>query len=256
MDRDPTTRFSSRAGDYARYRPLYPPQLVGVIAEETGLTPDWVVADVGSGTGRSAQPFLDNGNTVFGVEPDAAMRRAAEALLHDRTAFRSVAGRAESTGLDAGSVDLVVAGQAFHWFDASRARIEFRRILRPPGPVVLLWNTRQTSSTPFLRAYESLLLAYGTDYARVRHDRRGAEVLESFFDGAYRRRVLPNEQALDLAAVRGRLASTSYVPGRGEPGHEPMMARLGEIVEAHAVEGIVHMIYDLEVYCGRVGAGG
>ena len=90
---------------------------------------------MGSGTGILSELLLKNGNTVFGVEPNAAMRSAGEHLLQDYLKFTSVDGSAEKTTLPAGSVDLITAGQAFHWFDGPAARKEFVRILKPQGVV-------------------------------------------------------------------------------------------------------------------------
>jgi SAM-dependent methyltransferase len=123
----PTERFSDRVADYARFRAGYPPGVLEVLRRETGLAPHHVVADLGSGTGLSARLFLEDGNVVLGVEPNAAMRQAAERLLAGWPGFRSVAGTAEATTLDAGSVDLVVAAQAFHWFDPDATRAEVVR---------------------------------------------------------------------------------------------------------------------------------
>ena len=111
--------------------------------------------------------FLQNGNRVFGIEPNPEMRSAGERLLAEYEGFTSMAGSAEQSQLPDSSVDLVAAGQAFHWFDRQRARAEFQRILKPGGWVVILWNNRLTDTTPFLRAYENLLLSCGTDYAQI-----------------------------------------------------------------------------------------
>src|SRR5579883_857084 len=119
---DPTQRFSNRVDNYIAYRPSYPPAVLDLLNQECGLTPAWIVADVGSGPGNLTRLFLDNGNPVFGVEPNREMREAGERLLHSYPRFVSVAGTAEVTTLADASVDLVVAGQAFHWFDGPRAR--------------------------------------------------------------------------------------------------------------------------------------
>ncbi len=81
---DPTRRFSARVADYVKYRPNYPQRVVELCGTSMGLTPASVVADIGSGTGISAELFLKNGNTVYGVEPNPDMRSAAEQLDHGR----------------------------------------------------------------------------------------------------------------------------------------------------------------------------
>ena len=110
-------RFTSRVETYAKYRPGYPVEIIDLLKRECGLTPESIVADIGSGTGKSSEPFLAHGNVVFGVEPNAAMRDVAERLFRDQPRFRSIKGSAESTTLPDSSVDLITAGQAFHWFD-------------------------------------------------------------------------------------------------------------------------------------------
>ncbi|HSH75785.1 MAG TPA: class I SAM-dependent methyltransferase, partial [Longimicrobiales bacterium] len=125
--------------------------VLGLLRDEIGLEPRWVVADVGSGTGIATELFLRHGNTVFAVEPNEAMRRAAERRLGGHPGFRSVSGAAERTGLPPGTLDLVVAAQAFHWFDAEAAREEFARVLRKPRRLALIWNTRDKEATAFLR---------------------------------------------------------------------------------------------------------
>jgi SAM-dependent methyltransferase len=251
MTGDPKERFSDRVENYVRYRPSYPESLPRVLEEETGLDPSWVVADVGSGTGISTVPFLEYGCTVFAVEPNAEMREAAEHLLAGRPAFRSVAGSAEATGLDAESVDLVTAGQAFHWFEPAASREEFRRILREPKWVSLFWNARRTHGNDFLREYEELLERFGTDYEAVRHDAQ-RDRIEAFFGGDFELRVEPNEQILTGVGLRGRVLSSSYVPAPGHPDFEPMLAAIDELFERHALEGAVRLAYDTEIYVGRL----
>src|ERR1700681_2154275 len=131
--KDATQRFSSRVDDYVRFRPGYPPEIIGLLKKECGLTPDRVIADIASGTGIFTQMLLENGNRVFGVEPNDEMRRAGERFLGRYSRFTSVAGTAEATTLPDHGVDLITAAQAAHWFDRGKARREFIRILKPGG---------------------------------------------------------------------------------------------------------------------------
>jgi SAM-dependent methyltransferase len=249
-----TQRFSSRVADYVAYRPAYPKPLIDVLHRECGLTAEWVVADIGSGPGNLSRLFLDNGNRVLGVEPNREMREAGELLLHDNPRFLSVVGTAKNTTLPDGSADLVVAGQAFHWFDREEARPEFRRILRPPRWVALVWNERREGGTPFLDAYEDLLREYGTDYAAVRQaNATDSAALAPFFgaDG-YAVESFDNEQRFDFAGLRGRLLSSSYSPEAGHPRHDEMLRDLETLFDAQQAEGTVTLHYDTRMYYGRL----
>ena len=248
---DATQRFSDRVADYAAHRPRYPAEAYDFLRERVGLRRGSVVADVGSGTGIFCGPLLEMGCVVYGVEPNDAMRREAERTVGPRyPSFHSAPGTAEATTLPDQSVDLVVAAQAFHWFDPVKAAAECRRILRPGAPAATVWNKRDTDTSPFLRDYEALLNEFGTDYAAVRHDRNESARLAQFFSRGYERVVFPNAQRLDLAGMRGRLLSSSYTPATGDPRRAPMLAALDRVFERHQRDGTVSIDYETELYLG------
>ena len=253
MSEDSTTRFSTRVSDYVKYRPGYPPGLLGLLESECGLGPASEVADVGSGTGLLSELFLRAGNRVYGVEPNREMREAGEQMLAAYPNFVSVDGRAEATTLADACVDFVVAGQAFHWFNPASARQEFLRILRPDGWVVLAWNDRRTQGTPFLEDYERLLMDYGTDYREVSAKYMEETSLSTLYGGAeVRHATFDNEQVFDFEGLRGRLASSSYAPQPGHPKHEPMMRELEAVFHRHERGGRVVVGYDTKVFYGRL----
>lgn len=249
MHLDPTSRFSRRADVYAQGRPGYPPEIVDVIVKGLGLSAGGVVADLGSGTGRSCEPFLQAGLAVVGVEPNVEMRAAGDRALARFPAFRSVDGTAEATGLPESSVDLVIAAQAFHWFDPVAAGAEARRILRRPGRAALIWNDRRETGSPFAEGYELLLRRFGTDYLEIRDRYEHEPSIERFFGRAgWRVAVVPNPVSLDYQTLAARLASASYVPGTGEPGHAAMMDALRELFDATEDAGRVVMDHDTRVF--------
>ena len=251
---DPTQRFSGRVENYVRYRPGYPPGVVRLLGREYGLTNDSAIADVGSGTGLLSRLFLENGNRVFGVEPNPEMRLAGERLLAGYAGFSSVPATAEATTLPDSGVDFVTAGQAFHWFDPGPTREEFSRILRPGGRVVLIWNARRKERTGFLEAYERILETYGTDYSEVEHGRRGSpEEVRAFFDPEpVETATFDNAQAFDLDGIKGRALSSSYVPAEGDPGYREMLEELERIFRVHQRDGTVTVEYDTRLYIGRL----
>lgn len=250
---DPLTRFSNRADNYVRFRPGYPTDLIDILKSDCGLSEASVIADVGSGTGILSELFLRNGNSVFAIEPNAAMRNAAESLLGGYERFKSIDGTAEATTLESGSVDFVTAAQAFHWFDRLTTRKEFGRVLKPAGWVVLIWNERRLDSTAFLRAYEDLLLRYGTDYEKVRHERVADEIAEFFSPESFKLLTLENTQHFDFDSLKGRLLSSSYAPEKDHPNFAPMLDKLEAIFDANHKDGSVSFEYDTKIYYGHLG---
>jgi SAM-dependent methyltransferase len=250
---DSTSRFTDRVEDYVRWRPGYPPAVLDALRSDLGLVPEHVIADVGSGTGLLSRMFVENGNVVYGVEPNRAMAAVAEAELSASGRFRSAPGRAEATGLADCSVDLVTAGQAFHWFSVAESRAEFQRILRPGGGVALVWNLRRLDSTPFLREYEAFLHRWSTDYREVSAGYGNEEALRAFFGGAgWREHRFDSAQHFDLEGLRGRLLSSSYTPKVGDPRREQMLAALPELFAAHEGGGKVAFEYDTRLFSGRL----
>ena len=245
-------RFSNRVENYVKYRPNYPGEVLHLFIDEMNLRKDSVVADIGAGTGISARLFLENGNQVFGVEPNEAMRRAAEEFLKDFSNFRSIDGTAENTSLEKRSVDFIVAAQAFHWFDKMKTREEFKRILKADGFVVLMWNERQLEATAFLKDYENLLIEFGTDYEAVRHENITKETLQDFFQTDFRQAIFQNSQTVDFDGLRGRMLSSSYIPSAENPRFSEMLKNLESLFAEHAKNGKIDILYDTNVFYGQI----
>jgi ubiquinone/menaquinone biosynthesis C-methylase UbiE len=249
--KDATQRFSSRVENYVRYRPGYPCEVLELLKNESGLTPDSVIADIASGTGIFTKMLVENGNRVFAVEPNSNMRRAGEQFLASYSRFTSVAGTAEGTTLADHSVDFITAAQAAHWFNPEKTRREFIRILKPGGWLVLLWNDRRMNSTEFQRQYEKLLRTYGTDYEDVRQQGMTLAI-DGFFGHAFRTRQFEYKQTFDYAGIEGRLLSSSYVPQQDHPKHDPMLRELRRIFDEHHANGRISFDYDTRVYYGHL----
>ena len=113
-------KFTPRVMYYEKYRPSYPTDLLWLMEKEIGFEVSNNVADIGSGTGILSKLFVQNGNIVFGVEPNDAMRAVAEEKFRDSFNFISINGTAENTKLEDSSIDVIVSGQAFHWFDMQK----------------------------------------------------------------------------------------------------------------------------------------
>ncbi len=247
-----TERFSTKVENYLKYRPHYPPAVLDLLRLELGLTAAWTVADVGSGTGFSAELFLANGNTVYGVEPNGPMRAAGESYLANYASFVSVAGTAEATTLPDRSVDLILAGQAMHWFDLPKAHAEFQRILRGERWMALMWNSRDEGDA-LQQDYERVILRFGSDYLESAHTKLEDSDIEAFYGPqGCKKATFRNTQMMDLQSFTGRVLSSSYMPSPGDPNYEPMIAALGELFLKYQVDGHIAFNYHTDVYYGRL----
>jgi ubiquinone/menaquinone biosynthesis C-methylase UbiE len=249
----PTERFSETVQDYLQYRPSYPPEVLQVLIAECDLTKDTVIADVGSGTGFLAKLFLAHGNTVYGVEPNKEMRLAAESYLAAYPNFHSVDGAAEVTTLLNNSIDFITVGTAFHWFDAEKTKHEFKRILKPSGWVLLIWNVRNMQQSKLLQDYEKMLLTYCADYKQERAQQFDVAVLEKFFNPyVMQTKSFINRQQFNWNGLKGRLLSTSYTLRASDDHYEEMLDELKLIFDRHQQNGIVDFLYDTKLYYGKL----
>jgi len=246
-------RFTETVENYVKYRPSYPSEIYLFLVQHCGLTQEKVIADVGSGTGFLSQLFLEQGHTVYGVEPNQAMRVAGENYLARYPDFHSINGFAEATTLEGASVDWVVVGTAFHWFDARKAKMEFKRILRSPGFVLLIWNVRDKEKSAFLRDYEMLISTYSKDYKHSPAQSFDETATAEFFKpypmetAAYR-----NQQQFDWEGLKGRLLSTSYSLRETDSEYSQMLHHLRKIFEQHQRNGLVEFLYSCRLYYGRI----
>ncbi len=244
-------RFSSRVENYIKYRPHYPKEITRFLHNECGLNTKSVIADVGSGPGISSENFIAAGNIVYAVEPNDDMRKAAEEIFADSDNFISINGTAEATTLENSSVDFVISGQAFHWFDKVKCKTEFRRILKKDGYAVLMWNEK-TESNEFMRSYYDLIRKFGTDYEKINHGNVDDIIIGKFFSPlSFKTKIFSHKHPLDYDGLEGRLLSSSYIPLEGK-GFDIMIKELKDIFAANNNNGIVDMDYETILYYGKL----
>ncbi len=251
---DPTRKFTDRATHYAAHRPSYAPEAIdellrglpGVEADEAGVlgTRGMPAADVGAGTGISSRLLAGRGCRVFAVEPNEAMRRAAEP--HPGVEF--VEGTAEATGLPDRDAVLVCCAQAFHWFDREPALTEFRRIATAPGRIGLVWNIRDPDDA-FMQEYNALIVRHAVApiASPWANDLDAADVLRRHI-GEPRAASFENADRLSFDQSAGRALSASYAPNQGYA-KETFIAELAALFEKHAgPDGRVTWAYRTETY--------
>ncbi len=246
-----TERFSDRVENYVNFRPSYPAELIALLAEQCHLSQDTVIADVGAGTGKLTELLLPTNSAVYAIEPNTEMREAAENLLKQNNNFMSMAGDSAATGLANDSVDLIVAAQAFHWFEPAPTRQEFARILKPAGYVGLIWNERDTRSG-FQQAYDKMLSNYCEEYSKVNHRNISLSAIQQFFN--------PNEfttysfaysQDFNIDGFLGRMYSSSYTPAQGTDAYAVLNNAARQLFQQHAVDNRIEFTYQTNLYLSK-----
>jgi len=160
-----TPDFGLTAGDYARHRAGFPASFFAGIEDFGVGRRGQTLVDLGTGTGTLARGFARRGCRVIALDPSAPMLEQARAL--DAAEGLTVdyrLGRAEETGLDAASAEVVTAGQCWHWFDRPRAAAEVARILRDDGTLVIAHFDWIPLAGNLVQATEALIEAHNPDW--------------------------------------------------------------------------------------------
>lgn len=245
--------FSAKVADYAASRPDYPAALFEALHRVCGLADGSVVIDVGAGTGLLTRGLLDAGYTVTAVEPNEAMRAAADRQLGHHPRYRGIPGTAETMGLAPASAALIAAAQAFHWFDIERARREFLRVLRPEGQVALIWNDRRHGD-PLHAALDDLFAEFGGAKrgALLAHEERH-DVPRFFGTGPATQYTWPHTHLLDEDGLLSLVFSRSYMPDRGSAAGQSAAVHVRAIFRRFAGNGGLPVHYTTVAIVGRPG---
>ncbi len=240
---NPRSRFSDRAADYVKYRPSYPAAAIDTILEGLGAAGELVAADIGAGTGISSRLLAERGLRVLAIEPNAAMRQAAD--LHPLMQFCE--GTAEATNLPDASVDLVACFQAFHWFDPEPSLLEFHRILKLSGRLAVVWNDRDRHDE-FTQSYSSLVRKASNNHPAESRLVSVGPLLASCHFPHVRCHTFTYRQKLDLDGLIGRAQSVSYIPRSGLA-HQQLVSDLKQLHKrAGDDRGLVYLVYRTSVY--------
>ncbi|MGB3293922.1 MAG: class I SAM-dependent methyltransferase [Phormidesmis sp.] len=243
--------FSSKVTDYVTSRPDYPEPLFEQLRTAGNLQSGSLIADIGAGTGLLTQGLLQHGYRVVAVEPNAAMRNAADALLGQFSNYRSVGGAAESTPLDSSTIDLITVAQAFHWFDPEQTKLECLRVLRPEGKVALIWNDR-VCSDPLQVAIEEVFAEYGGRKRALLVAHNQQRDVSSFFGAAVLAHFsYPHKHSLDEAGLVGLAFSRSYMPDRSASAGQQAVERIHQIFQQFSASERVEVRYITTVFIGR-----
>lgn len=245
-------KFSGKGNVYAKGRPGYPDELFEALEARGVLTGSMVAADIGAGTGIFTELLARHAARVLAVEPNDDMRSQAALALKDAANVTLLAGTAEHTGVADGSVQLVCAAQAFHWFDRGAFLAECRRMLTPDGYVMLVWNDRDFSSG-VLKANAEVNRRFCPGF---HGSSNGMDMtvggLRDFFHGKIEEMQFAHDYLYDREMFLTRNLSSSYTPKEGEAGYTEYVAALGDVFDRFSEDGHVRYPYVTKCFLGKV----
>ena len=249
--------FEGLSEGYQLYRPDYPAALFDHARRYLAGGAGGIMADIGAGTGISTRAWrqaLGPDWTIIGVEPNAEMRAQAMAATEPARRIGYRAGAAEALPFTDGSLDLVTAAQAAHWFDRPRFFAEAGRVLKPGGLLVFLNNNRDWRGDRFLAAYESLIEAsspsYRRDYRAVDFQ---AELGRVLWADHVERHVVEWRRPISPVDFIGLALSSSNVRHAAESvGRDLFLAKLNVLISgALRADGLLHIAYASEIVLAR-----
>lgn len=235
-------KFTGKADVYDKYRPSYPAELVDRLYEKTGAA---AVADIGAGTGIFTQCLCAKPWRVTAVEPNEDMLRKLRGRLPGAEAVNAAA---EDTGLDVGSVGLVTAATAFHWFDKEKFREECRRILTPGGYLALIWNNHLDS--PLMGERDRVFIKY-CGMCNSTAGFIGEDFWDKYFS-SMERYHFDNPVYMDRERFLGYCLSHSYSLKRGDENYGEFVSELERVFSGFQEDGRVEVLFGTDCYLGQL----
>lgn len=240
--------FSSKARIYAKYRWRYAPQAIQTIFDQTKITKDSCVADIGAGTGILTREFVGKVGQVFAIEPNPEMRAIAIKDLGSFPTCQVIGGRAEATTLQDHAVDLVIAGQSVHWFEPKTARQEFYRILRPRGWLAFCRN--YGTDLELGEALKEVYLHEGNTYQRMVGKHNPA--IFYYKEGDYLQMEFPFKSHLRWDEFVGALSTASYAPDVDSALYKQFERRSRRVFDDFNDGGYIEVNGKTELYLGQI----
>jgi SAM-dependent methyltransferase len=167
----------------------------------------------------------------------------------------AVAATAEAIPLRSECAGVATAAQAFHWFEPGKAVPEMRRVVRPDGRVVLVWNFRD-ETVEWVRQLSAII---GSEDAMVAtiggQDEFEMEIRSQLLEGGHfgsvEHKVFPHDQQIDEEGLLGLVRSRSYVAILPDPEKEQLLARVRRLCSEHPAlvgRATFHMPYRTRVF--------
>lgn len=247
--------FNSKALLYAKNRPSYSNHIMNYLSQYLNLREIHLGADVGAGTGQMTKILADNFNTVYAIEPNLAMLNECKKQLfsYNNIIYKNCS--ADNINLTNHSLDYITVAQAFHLFYNKETYTEFKRILKPDGKLIIIYNMKNHQSGLFLEN-EKVLLQYCPLYNREFHatEFNKRTFINFFSEYSYDFCVFNNDNTeyLDCETFINRTLSSSYSITSEHPFYEAYIHDLKEVFNRFVINDKIKMELSSVIYSGTL----
>ena len=246
-------KFISLAEIYDNYRPHYDPKLFDYLTLKSVNPVTKPVVDIGAGTGILTEDLREHPTcTVTAIEPNYDMRRILVSKFSEDSNVTVLDTTAENTGLADNSVDFIIVGHAFHWFDVPAFKRECQSVLHDNGEVCLVWNSR-LEDNPLAQDSMELFRKYCPNFSGFRGGVEAGEKYADEFFMQYSVKKIDAPTYFDLPMFIGRNLSMSYAPKCGEENYKPFIDGLVDLFIKHSnPNGTITVENEVVCYLGFV----
>ena len=251
MSFDNINKFNKMQNDYSKYRPNYSNEAIEYILNLQNVDNEFKVADIGAGTGKLSLPFVKRGLKLYGIEPNKDMYEKLLENMKEYSDFFGILGYSEKTYLDNKSIDLIVVGQAFHWFNIDEFKIECKRVLKDDSYIAILYNNGDYSKEVINKIHE-LSRRYCPEYKGSSGGLYNNEDIFNNFFKEYNKIIFKNDYKLTLDQFIGLNFSASYAPKENEENHDIYLSKLEEVFNTYQEDGYLTMPNNTILRIGKI----
>ncbi|OGO93268.1 MAG: hypothetical protein A2Y17_02690 [Clostridiales bacterium GWF2_38_85] len=242
--------FNKKAFNYTKFRPSYPEEVTELILSLSNSN-NINIADIGSGTGKLSSLLIKNNTYVFAIEPNSDMRSIAEKELGKYNNYISLNGSAEATTLDSDTIDIITVAEAYHWFDNEQTKLEFKRILKKDGFVILMWNN--FGGNPYDDEISQINKRWCPLYKeKTNRTPREKRAVGLFGNDNYKKEEYDNTINQTIEAFIGGTLSASYALKEDDADFNKYIEDIKNIMNKHINNGLIETKITTVCYYGKL----
>lgn len=246
-------KFTGKAKIYNKYRSSYANNCIEDIIKDRNISNQTIIADIGAGTGKLTEQFLEKGIKVIAVEPNKDMLNMARENLSkygELIEFKEEA--AEATKIENKSIDIIVVAQAFHWFDKELFKKECKRILKSDGLIAIMWNF-----IDYKQELEGKIIDIHKKYTTLSFNaseekKRDEEIAEFFGENNYELKIYENNYLEDYERFLGKQLSMSYALKKEDEKYNEYIGAFKKLFDKYGKDGIIEVHNNTYCYFGKL----